>query len=550
MQAHDQPLDVMPPLQPDYTLALQHSSEPRYGAALTTDQAVAASVVPATLPDDQALDRAPEPAVDDRFTSAELSLAARFQDVQDETQVEDVSVDERTAGTSQLNNDVLDLIFKEVVACRMLEQYDQEFAAAPFVLAAVCRQWRTVVLGSPLLWTHLTMPCGESGSTYQLYAQLVIERSEEQLLHVQIYDCDELSLVRHRGALQTVMAAANRWRALNIFGQPFAWARWRRIMYVPTPELDFVTIQGDVVGRDDDDERWRPDTETFDFLPNAPKLRTLEISAIPFLSSPISTFSPSPLRTWEGPRPTPNGLTQLRLFLLHVQAERIHDVLRNAPQLVELQLTVIKLGVNLLHLALGGAATNYDLPALKFLDVRGIAAVLFTRADAALRLDALQEVSVQPECIRLMAECFKKRDMPALTCVTVGYGNGPLHASQIDDLSCLRHVDTLSLECDVEETFFVGLGERAELLWPQLHTIHFDYEMESNTMPEMRNKVLGYIQAKRARHRENERVSEIKHACLNHKGLANTDIRDLIHEDPAPSPELVEGLFDYVVHES
>ena len=431
-------------------------------------------------------------------------------------------------GILRLNDDVLDLVFKEFILCRILDNYDKNYAAEAFVLAAVCRQWRTTALSSSLLWTHLVLPCGDTDVDCSYYSQIVLERSHEQTLHILLYDCDAESLTRHSKTLDLVIACAPRWRSFNIWGKPFDWPHWRAILDVETPELEFLVINGKFPGDDERDPRWRPENETFDFLPSAPKMRSLEISWIPFLSSHVSPRLLDPQARWSAP----SGITQLRLFLIHVQAERLHDVLRATPALVELQVAVVKLGVNLLQMAFGsGSHTDYDLPALRSLDVRGIASVLFARASPVLRMRKLQEVALQPEGVQLMALFFKSREMSQLSTVTIANGEDKLTTAVLLDLQCLKHVSTLAIDCELEDTFWENLTSNIDILWPKLRALHFDRQVTGASIIDMRSQMLNFIRAKKVQHTRDFNISEITHACMNDAGAMNTDVLKYLHED-------------------
>ncbi|KZV85785.1 hypothetical protein EXIGLDRAFT_841237 [Exidia glandulosa HHB12029] len=434
-----------------------------------------------------------------------------------------------------LVDDILDIIFKQLTACKHMETYDLDYAATPFRLAAVCKQWRDVALG-PLLWTHLYLPCGPEHRdiNYNLYVQRVLERSQDMALHILLFDCDKDSLATDALALHAVIAMSTRWRAITMTGKPLEWAQWRAILHCDTPLLEYAYVFGDEPRQDEEREpAWRPADEDLELLPNAPKLQSFEVSWVPILCAPLADWEVTTGTRWYGPGPTPlASLTCLRLFLLQAEAERLHDLLRSLPNLTELCLAILKLSINIAQFALStirGGGGPYALPELRYLDLRGVAPLIFIPTSRRIETPVLETVTLQPDNILPLTYFFRTlSNAENVRSLTIIGGVAKVAASDLLMLSMLRNIESVVLDCEIADSIFEGMSVNAESLWPKMHTLHIDKALESDAV---RQSLLQFIKAKNATSATAEGVSAFQHVCVNEEGWLPKELEALLGED-------------------
>jgi len=124
-------------------------------------------------------------------------------------------------------------------------------ASTPFVLAAVCRQWRIVALGIAPLWSFIYLPstgCNSISTTLNSlfavalvqYATLVLERSNTHPLDIAVdwrvagtFDFD----IVLADLIHLVSAHAYRWRILEVICSSST-GGWLDALHIPTPQLE------------------------------------------------------------------------------------------------------------------------------------------------------------------------------------------------------------------------------------------------------------------------------------------------------------------------
>jgi len=125
--------------------------------------------------------------------------------------------------------DVLSLVFDEATKCHHgLEwpnaEYDYDRAAAPFVLAAVCQQWRIMARAHARYWTYFAFPTGVNQYPMQAArARLLLELSGDTVLDLillfdqpdrhSVYDYTEPTLAVIFDIIQKV---SHRWRNVRL----------------------------------------------------------------------------------------------------------------------------------------------------------------------------------------------------------------------------------------------------------------------------------------------------------------------------------------------
>lgn len=99
------------------------------------------------------------------------------------------------------------------------ERVDRRRALAPFVIAAVCQDWRNVALRTPRLWHYISIPqlpkSGLHGSTFVAYVQAVLDRSQSTELDItfELMDAAGGEYLSH--ILELLSAHTKRWRLFS-----------------------------------------------------------------------------------------------------------------------------------------------------------------------------------------------------------------------------------------------------------------------------------------------------------------------------------------------
>ena len=176
--------------------------------------------------------------------------------------------------SNRVPDDILLLVFDLVVGGPLTDwpdaNYDPERAAAPFLLAAVCRRWRALTRDTATLWTYFGFP--SNPATYPRHAErlrvlLAASRGTDIDVIVTLGTAYNfyapniaMASVHCDGILATIGQLGARWRSVRLRLPARATACLRPALQEAAPRLESLSIVSDA---------------SWFFIPPAPRLKRL-----------------------------------------------------------------------------------------------------------------------------------------------------------------------------------------------------------------------------------------------------------------------------------
>ncbi|EJD39936.1 hypothetical protein AURDEDRAFT_187164 [Auricularia subglabra TFB-10046 SS5] len=383
-------------------------------------------------------------------------------------QLDELCLSYRRDFIASLPLDVLRCIFTEAVALpRQLAHafcfgncHYQDYAQAPFVLAAVCRRWRNVALQHPSLWTYISTPNVMDKRTTERHCrriQMILQRSQPCPLDVLICWTREALAGPWEGChalhtiLKAVLSAGHRWRTFELT-LPFGAGKSEYIYALkgPLPLLEsfrFISIQGD---------NEFPTTPCFPF---APRLEEIAI------------WGPNALL------PTPTGLSSLRSLRLwfHLSFAQM------LPLISALSATLESLAIGIdSEEAMPSPDIHLALPKLTVLTLdidQNMRHTFQLFRVAKVHLPALQRLFLAGRSICEDLSPFLEQIAASVGTLTLGDTIQPQHLDILRNLTSLRTLrfDDFNgngeLQCwyDLSDEFFAAVSVD---IWPKLVDVH------------------------------------------------------------------------------
>ncbi|KZW01654.1 hypothetical protein EXIGLDRAFT_717241, partial [Exidia glandulosa HHB12029] len=350
----------------------------------------------------------------------------------------------------------------------------------PFVLASVCRRWRTVALDTSSLWTFIHSPKHDIAGTC---VEILLERSGVATLSIAyIQYGDGIDPI-----LEMIAEESVRWR-------DFLW-----IIDGPAPDASFLrrpfpAIENFVIktaGRGD--HEWTP--EYPQYLPFAPRLRY-------FSSSYDNIFL-------AGPREGPLPLSFIHCRLFGVPLHSILESLQAAPQLEVLELYV-------------GQPHPDPTPLMPvfFPNLRVLRWFLYGEALSLaqlIRTNTLREVRIVASMAPVMADLFSAC---AATIQRISFPDGRVDADLVPHLRSLRALERIvvSHKAVISDSFLDALTTNQDLL-PRLHTITVNDRALLN--PPDSGALVRLIKARNSSNPSPTAPSKISKVTLSSGGIPN-----------------------------
>jgi len=163
-------------------------------------------------------------------------------------------------------------------------EFNLDRALTPFLLASVCKAWRSVVLGIPRAWSYICVPAPASLASRDAHishVDFLLETSKYALLDVSITLPDSwLQDPLYIGMLNRLLGAAGRWQRFALWG---SWrARCSRAMdylRAATPMLEHASVFFTDSEDGASEMVWLDPSP--DYFPHAPNLRSVRVQHAP-----------------------------------------------------------------------------------------------------------------------------------------------------------------------------------------------------------------------------------------------------------------------------
>ncbi|KZV84764.1 hypothetical protein EXIGLDRAFT_753654 [Exidia glandulosa HHB12029] len=331
---------------------------------------------------------------------------------------------------------------------------DKHRRSAPFILAAVCRHWRTVALATPSVWYYIVLPAPttELGCHTALdYINTVISRSGGTALEIGFYwnnlsdeqwtdigpSCQPL--------LRRIADAASRWKVALLYLPNAAATRdnldgFRRVM----PMLEELTVCRE------DNGSHNPWATNFPlYLPYCPRLRRMRTDGCHVI--------------WTPPH-SPIALVHLELEV-DLPASVVWDLLQSLPALESLSLDLPNYSANGW---IPPANPKLHLHALRILGINRLADLLLSAWAAYMELPNLRSCllwRVDYESFCPFLEAFAD----TITTLTLYLTGEHVDPEAIPDFRNLKDLVIRSLSNTVYNDTFLTLARTD--LWPELEVV-------------------------------------------------------------------------------
>ncbi|KZV82449.1 hypothetical protein EXIGLDRAFT_843698 [Exidia glandulosa HHB12029] len=148
--------------------------------------------------------------------------------------------------------------------------FNKARAQAPFIIAAVCRDWRRVALTTPMIWSYVGVPCF-IGDSLPLVAvtRTVIERSCAAPLDILFEDMDDLECKAYTQILDLLFPHLHRWRRVEL------WSCLSDAPFTSYLRGNATLLEELCVDQIDTSDQWAADPAPF--LVGATHLRTVRL---------------------------------------------------------------------------------------------------------------------------------------------------------------------------------------------------------------------------------------------------------------------------------
>ncbi|KZV92627.1 hypothetical protein EXIGLDRAFT_836324 [Exidia glandulosa HHB12029] len=338
--------------------------------------------------------------------------------------------------------------------------YDQERAALPFRVSAVCRRWRAVAMDAPSLWgsylaLHSDLESDKQCRAAEEYLHCVLSRSLSAPLDIAVMwdDIDDETWSALSPTLRRIWGAiglhAKRWRIVDIYlPEPAVSPECLEIFRRTTPLLEHlaVVMNGTATGNP-----WRDDIPTF--LPHCPKLRSLRTDLCHVVWCPPH-------------QPVP--VTFLMLSSVDMPSRALWGVLVSCPALATLKIGVVSTDFTWRP---SGKLYLSELRDLELIDNSDKAFASWAHSIEFPSLTSLKLSGINLEPLSLLLP----RVASTLSVLRVSHTQR-LGPDELNCLSILRnltsvHISYSCVNVGIPPDFFLRWS--AENIWPRLEEVEF-----------------------------------------------------------------------------